>query len=173
MLIKIGAALAAIPAALLAGVAATGVAVVDVRDGGPGGHHIVVPVPLVAAQVAAGFVPREARKVDVGEARRYLPVANEVLKALAESPDGELVRVDRPNEHVRIAKVGRDLAIEVENAEGEVSVDVPIGLATAVLKELENGEASPASLVGALQRARLTTIADVRQGDKHVRVTVW
>lgn len=173
MLMKIGAALAAIPAALLAGVAATGVAVVDVRDSSPGGHHIVVPVPLVAAQVAAGFVPREARRLDVGEARRYLPVANEVLKALAEAPDGELVRVDRPNERVRIAKVGRDLVIEVKNAEGEVSVDVPIGLATAVLTDLEGGEASPASLVGALREARLTTIADVRQGEKHVRVTVW
>jgi hypothetical protein len=173
MLLKVGAVLAAVPAALLTGVAATGVAVVDVRDGGPAGHHLVVPVPLVAAQLAAGFVPKSARKLDVGEARRYLPAANEVLKALADGPDGELVRVEQPNESVRIAKVGRDLAIHVKNKEGDVSVDVPIALATAVVTELESGEASPASLVGALQRARFTTIADVRQGDQHVRVTVW
>ena len=173
MLLKIGAALAAVPAALLASVAATGVAVVDVRDSGPAGHRIIVPVPLVAAQVAAAFVPHGARRIDVGEARRYLPAASEVLKALAEAPDGELVRVEQPNESVRIAKVGRDLAIDVKSPDGEVSVDVPIDLATTVLSEIESGEASPASLVGALRKARLTTIADVRQGGKHVRVTVW
>jgi hypothetical protein len=173
MLMKIGAVLAAVPASMLAVAAATGVVVVDVQQSGPSGHHLVVPVPLAAARIAAEFVPQSARKLDVGEARRYLPAANEVLKALAEAPDGELVRVEQPNESVRIAKVGRDLAIRVRNPEGEVSVDVPIALATAVLTELESGEASAASLVGALQRARLTTIADVRQGDQHVRVTVW
>ena len=54
-----------VPVAMLATVASLGVVVVDVREGGPDGHHIVVPVPLVLAQaalaVAPAFAPRGQR----------------------------------------------------------------------------------------------------------------
>ena len=33
----------------------TGVAVVDVKDGGPDGHHLTIPVPLLVAQAALTF----------------------------------------------------------------------------------------------------------------------
>ena len=42
---------------------ATGVLLVDVREGGPDGMHIVVPVPLIVAQAALSFAPEEARMV--------------------------------------------------------------------------------------------------------------
>ena len=173
MLIKIGAALAAVPMSLLALVAATGVLVVDVREGGPAGHHFVVPVPLALAEVASAFVPPDKAHVDLGDARQYLPAADDVLKALAETPDGELVRVDQRDEKVRIAKVGPDLVIAVTSPGEDVSVTVPISLARTVLGDLEDGQVTPRSLVAALREARMTTLADVRQGEQHVRVTVW
>ena len=55
MLLKIGAALAAVPLAMAGVVAGTGVVVVDVRSSD--GPHIVVPVPLILAETAGHLVP--------------------------------------------------------------------------------------------------------------------
>jgi hypothetical protein len=175
MLLKIGAVLAAIPLSLVAVVAGTGVVVVDVQQSGPSGHHIVVPVPLVLAQSAAAFVPEKGRHVDLGEAREYLPMAEAALKALAESPDAELVRVDEANQHVRIVKSGGNLEVHVSHAgtREEVHVTVPLSMASGILREARSGYVSPATLVGLLGRARLTRLADVQSGEDHVRVTVW
>lgn len=175
MLLKIGAALAAIPLSLVAVVAGTGVIVVDVKEGGPSGHHFVVPVPVIVAQSAAAFVPAKARHVELGKAKEYLPMADAALKALAESPDAELVRVDEADQHVRVAKSGGNLEVHVSQAghREEVHVTVPLSMASAVLREAATGEVSPATLVGLLSRARLTRLADVQSGTDHVRVTVW
>ena len=91
--------------------AATGVVVVDVREG-HGGRHLVVPVPLALAQIAASFVPEEKTRLHMGrEAEWYLPVAREVLAALAQAQDGELVRVEEPGQKVSIRKEGGLLRI--------------------------------------------------------------
>jgi hypothetical protein len=47
-----------VPIALIATVASLGVVVVDVREGGPDGNRIVVPVPLVFAQARSRVAPR-------------------------------------------------------------------------------------------------------------------
>jgi hypothetical protein len=175
MLLKIGAVLASIPVALGAVVAATGVMVVDVKDSD--GTHIVVPVPLLLAETAARFAPTKAAALDVdrhlGRARHYLPVAEEALAALAEGPDGELVRVDDGDEHVRVTKAGDILQVRVESPRENVAVNVPFGLARQALRQARDGRVSPADLVAALHRARLTRLADVRDGGDHVTITIW
>src|SRR5271169_1641039 len=134
MLLKIGAVLAAIPMSLLAVVASTGVVVVDVKEGGPEGHHIVVPVPLMLGEAAAAFVPQKARHLELGEAKRYLPVAEEMLKALEECEDAELVRVDEQAQHVLILKHGPNLEIHVKDGVREqVDVTVPLAMAREVV----------------------------------------
>ena len=106
-------AVLSVPATLVAAVASLGVAVVDVREGGPDGHHIVVPVPLALVQTAMAFVPEEKVRVKVDHAAKHLPLAREVLEALAAGPDGELVRVEEPGEQVVITKVGDTLRVHV------------------------------------------------------------
>ena len=172
MFLKIGMVLAAVPLSVLALVAGTGVVVVDVHQEG---HHLVVPVPLVLAEVAATFVPEGKGRVDVGEARRYLPVAEEMVKALGESPDGELVRVEERDQKVVIVKAGANLLVTVNGRHDgqDVSVTVPLAMASTLLHQASQGSLTPRDLVAALRGARLTTLADVRQGDEHVRVTVW
>ena len=175
MLLKIGAVLASIPVALGAVVAGTGVMVVDVRDSD--GTHIVVPVPLLLAETAARFAPTQAAEVAVHRqltrARRYLPVAEEVLAAVAEGPDGELVRVDDGDEHVRVTKAGDILQVRVESPRERVAVNVPFGLARQALRQARGGRVSAGDLVAALHRARLTRLADVRDGGDHVTITIW
>jgi len=175
MLLKIGAVLASIPVALGTVVAATGVMVVDVKDSD--GTHIVVPVPLLLAETAARFAStrKAAGAVDreLARARPYLPVAEEVLAALVDGPDGELVRVDEGDEHVRIEKVGDMLQVRVESPRETVAVNVPFGLARQALRQARDGRVSPGDLVAALRRARLTRLADVRDGGDHVTITIW
>lgn len=175
MLFKIGMALAAVPMSMMAIVAGTGVVVVDVQEKGPEGHHFVVPVPLLLAQGAAAFVPNGKDRVELGEARRYLPMVEEMVKALADGPDGELVRVEERDQSVRIAKVGANLEIHVtERGQGDdVSVTVPLSMAAQLVREAQGGTLRASSVVSALRKARLTTLADVRSGEEHVRVTVW
>jgi hypothetical protein len=175
MLLKVGAVLASIPVALGAVVAGTGVMVVDVKDAG--GTHIVVPVPLLLAETAARFAPAPtaAAAVDreVARVRRYLPVAEEVLAAVAESPDFELARIDEGDEHVRIDKVGAALQIRIESPRETVAVNVPFDLARHALRQARDGRVAPADLVAALRHARLTQLADVSDGGDHVRITIW
>src|SRR5512134_81871 len=106
-----------VPIAMLATVASLGIVVVDVREGGPDGHRIVVPVPLVLAQaalaVAPVVAPPDKLRVPDGEALEHIGLAREVLEALAEAPDGELVRVEEAREQVLVTKEGRSIRVQV------------------------------------------------------------
>jgi hypothetical protein len=162
----------AVPVAGAGVVAATGVAWVDVKEGGRDGMHIVVPVPLALAQTAAAFVPEPKQHIRLGEAARYLPVAREALEALAEAPDGELVRVEERDELVVITKIGRSLHVEVKDHGEDVEVNVPIAMALQVLGE--DGTISPSRAIGALREARLTKLVEVNGRDgERVKITIW
>jgi hypothetical protein len=163
----------AVATAAVAGVAATGLVVVDVSDPGKG-HHIIVPVPLVLAQTAAAFVPENKTRVHLDDrAARYLPMARDVLQALEEAEDAELVRVEEPGKQVSIKKEGSLLRIDVEDGDQRVSVQMPIALARSVLPEA-GGRISASQAVWALQRARLTQVVDVQGKDgERVKITIY
>lgn len=165
-------AILAIPAALLATVASLGVVFVDVREGGPSGHHIFLPIPLVLAQAAVAFAPDHEARIDVGDVARHLPVAREVLEALAEAPDGELVRVEEPGQQVLVSKVGRALQVRVRERDHEVTVNLPLRMALQILPA-DGHTISASHAVGALWGARFTDLVEVRDGRDHVKVWVW
>jgi len=162
----------AVPVAGAGVVAATGVAWVDVREGGRDGTRIVLPVPLALVQTAAAFVPDQKQHLRIGEAARYLPVAREALQALADGPDGELVRVEERDEQVVITKVGRSLHIQVRDHGEGVEVNVPIEVALQALGE--DGTISPMRAIGALRHARLTKLVEVNGRDgERVKISIW
>jgi len=164
-----------VPIALLATVASLGVVVVDVREGGPDGSRIVVPVPLVFAQAALALAPAVApdQKMRIPEeALEHVGLAREVLEALVAAPDGELVRVEERDELVVIAKEGRSLRVRVSGHKENVTVNVPLHLALQALPD-ENGHVRTAALAGALGGVRFTDLVEVRDGNDHVRVWVW
>lgn len=173
-MLKVAVILAALPLALLALVAGTGVLVVDVREAGPHGHHLVVPVPLVLAQAAAALAPRGKTEVDLpAELREHLAAVEKLVEALAAASDGELVRVEEPHEQVRIAKVGNALQVRVHGAREDVSANVPLRMLTEILRQAHGDRIAAADLVGALREARLSDLIDVRDGDTRVKVWVW
>ena len=164
-----------VPIALLATIASLGVVVVDVREGGPNGNRIVVPVPLVFAQAALAVAPAvaPADKMRIpDEALEHVGLAREVLEALAAAPDGELVRVEERDELVVITKEGRSLRVRVSGERENVSVNVPLHLALQALPD-EHGRINTAALAGALGGVRFTDLVEVQDGNDHVRVWVW
>jgi hypothetical protein len=163
----------AVPAIAAGSVAATGVVVVDVREP-RGGHHFVVPVPLALAQVAAAFVPQRKTRLHLGhDVEQYLPVARQVLTALAQAEDGELVRVEEPGQKVSIRKEGDMVRVFVDDGNQHVKVQVPISLALAVLPSAGT-QVSASQAVFALQHARLTEVVNVQGADgEQVTVTVY
>jgi hypothetical protein len=163
------------PLAMLATVASLGVVVVDVREGGPDGHRVVVPVPLVFAQAALALAPMAAPvdKLRVpDEALEHMGLAREVLEALAAAPDGELVRVEEREEQVVITKEGRFLKVHVTGKRENVSVNIPLQLALQALPG-EDGRLRTTALAAALGGVRFTDLVEVQDGDDHVRVWVW
>lgn len=164
-----------VPAALLATVASLGVVVVDVREGGPEGQRIVVPLPLVLAQAAVAVAPAvagEELRIPDREALQHLGLARGVVEALAKSPDGELVRVEERDEQVVITKHGGTLQIRVRGASEAVSVNVPMRLALQALPD-ERGNIRTAALAAALGSVRFADLVEVQDGDDHVRISVW
>jgi len=164
-----------IPIALLATVASLGIVVVDVREGGPDPHRIVVPVPLVFAQAALAIAPAVAPQDKLRipeEALEHMGLAREVLEALAAAPDCELVRVEERDEQVVITKEGRSLRVRVTGKKENVSVNVPLHLAMQALPD-KDGHIQTAALAGALGTLRFTDLVDVQDGKDHVRVYVW
>ena len=164
-----------VPIAMLATVASLGVVVVDVREGGPDGSRIVVPVPLVFAQAALAIAPLAAPADKLRlphEAAEHMGLAREVLEALAAAPDGELVRVEERDEQVLITKEGRTLKVRVTGKRENVSVNVPLQLALEALPG-PDGRIRTAALAGALGSLRFTDLVEVQDGNDHVRVWVW
>ena len=158
----------AVPTVTTATVAATGIAWVDVRDGS---DRIVVPVPLLLAEVAASFVPKPAVREHRGEAARHLAAAKGVIEALAESPDAEFVRVEDRDEQVVVSKVGDVLHVQVHGNDEEVSVNLPLSAIRQLVRD--DGSIDPASAVRAVRHSRFTNLVEVRSRDEHVKVTVW
>ena len=108
-----------VPVALLATVASLGVVVVDVREGGPDGQRIVVPLPLVLAQAAVAVAPlvsgeKVCVKVDGRDSeetvRIQVPVA--VLDALL-SGEGEEVNVQAAVDE--LSKIGKGEIVRIED----------------------------------------------------------
>ena len=173
-IIKIAlAGMVAVPVATAGTVAVTGVAVVDVQEP-RGGKHFVVPVPLALAQIAVAFVPEHKTRFRMHEqAKRYLPVAREMLEALGGAEDGELVRVEEPGKNVVIAKEGGTLRVKVDERGKHVDVNVPIRMALSLLPDAD-GRLSASAALFALQHARYSKVVDVTDDDgKHVKITVY
>ena len=167
-------ALLSIPLLLLGLVASTGLVVVDVKTSD--GPRIVVPVPLFLAHAALGFAPDEATEVEIPELGEYSGIAGRLVAELRDCPDGILVEVDDGGDHVLIEKVGDEIAIEVSSDDEEVSVRVPLAVASEVLESYDGRRLRVAGVLDALSSSSSlsgTDLVHVRSDDEEVRIWVW
>ena len=166
--LALGAAVA-IPAMMFTAVLGTGVMIVDVQeeDG-----RIVVPVPLILVQLATAVIPEHhIPPIEIPE--EFLPAAREMVAALLDAPDGELVRVEDDGDLVTVTKVGDLLEVMVLEGDGEeVRVNLPLESALDLLIDAEDG-LTPWEAVSAVRGMRFTQLVDVRDGDERVKVSIW
>jgi hypothetical protein len=125
-------------AALVGGVALSseGFIHVKVHEHQPGGTNISLFVPAALVPVALRFVPNHHIADTSEDLRPYLPVIDVAIPALADSPDGVLVEVAEPGEHVLIAKSKGSIIVDVKDADDTVHISVPIRTAQSALHEI-------------------------------------
>jgi hypothetical protein len=156
--------------ALLIG--ASGVVVVDVHEGGPDGHHFVIPVPLFLAQAALTFAPHEAKYIPCEEFAPYQELSVRVLEELEMAPDGLLVEVHDGGETVLIRKVGKNLQIDVESAGEEVHCTLPIQGAIDMIEAYDGHGFPTKAAIGGIRHARRGTLVHVKDASDEVRIRV-
>ena len=167
------AAILALPLALLSIVASSSCLVVDVREGGPDGMHIVVPVPLALAQLAVAFVPSEHTRVPCPEAAEFLPMARRIIEELQDMEDIELVRVEDGHELVVVSKIGENLEVEVFGNDEEVKVSLPLYAVEDILASFDGETFEASEAIAALRSVSNMDLVHVRDGDEEVKIWVW
>jgi hypothetical protein len=90
------------------------------------GHHINVIAPAVLGPIAAHFVPRQNLREASEQIRPWLPVIDTTLDALREADDVVLVEVKDHDQHVRVAKEGGSIVVDVDDPEETVHVSAPL-----------------------------------------------
>lgn len=167
------AGVAAVPLLLCLLVYATGLAVVDIREGGPGGTRLIIPVPLALASTALSLVDQNQKRIEWPGLEQHRDAAIRLARELQHAPDARFVEVEGRGERVTIDKSGDILVVEVHDGDQEVLVRVPIA-ALAELVESHNGRSFTAGdVLAALRKAPPGECVRVHDGDDHVRVWIW
>ena len=113
-------------------VAATGTVTVSVRESGPNGANLFIPVPALLFDVAVATLPMLIPEHERGEARRaiapYRPTLEAIADELEDCPPGVLVEIQQDGEEIRIRKTRRSYQIEVDGDDADVRIGVPARL---------------------------------------------
>ena len=116
-----------------------GVIEVDIHAKGPGGTDLRgLKIPGSLAEAALVCIPSSAFREAHEEIGEFGPLMRKACQALARQDDFTLVEVRSDSETVLIRKEGNHLVIEVDTFDERIHVKVPISLAEAFAKKLEN-----------------------------------
>lgn len=112
---------------------------VDHRGDDPVSFDLLVPTPFVggAVSVAGLAMPDEARADLHRQLDEISPLLHAVAAGLEDCPDAVLIEVEDGTDHVRIAKEGGRLIVQVRSEEDDVDVEVPLALFTHTLRSLQ------------------------------------
>ena len=109
---------------------------VKVHEKQSGGTHLNLIVPAALVPAALHFIPADKMGNGSEQLRPYLPIIDAAIPALDESPDGVLIEVVDPGEHVRIAKHGSSIVIDVNDEQDVVHVSVPLRAAQSAIHQI-------------------------------------
>lgn len=136
LLAKIGAGFLGTLVVSSAMLCSEGFIAVKVHEKQADGSNVSLIVPAALVPTVLGFVPRH----DLGDAseklRPYLPIIDAALPALEQCPDGLLVEVIDPQEHVKISKMAGSIVVDVNDSGEIVHVAVPLRAALSSIHEI-------------------------------------
>lgn len=150
---------------------ATGILLVDVREGGTDGTHIVIPVPLVLAQVALAVAPAEARYVKCEDFAEYQEISVRLAEELSRCPDFIIAEVVERDESVLVRKEGKCITVDVKDGDEQVHCRVPLKSVARMLASYDGEGFSTSSMIRALRSAPRGDLVHVRDGQDEVRIT--
>ena len=124
--------------AMVAGAALSseGFIAVKVHEKKANGTHLTLIVPAAMVPATLHFVPKEDLKDAGRDIRPYLPIIDAAIPALEDCPDGVLVEVRDPGEHVLIQKAGGSVVIDVDDHGDVVHVSVPLRAAQSSIHQI-------------------------------------
>lgn len=150
--------------------------VVDVRTPEPENMRIVVPFPLILADVATAFIPDEARSEMAvpEEVRAQRDVVMAALRGLEDLPECTLVEVRTPEERVNIRAKNRSIVVDVVADGDTVHCSLPVKALSDSLDRWDWKVFEPKIALRALHRAPAGVLVDVNAGDgTKVKITKW
>jgi len=109
---------------------------VEVKSKEPGGEHVRIIAPAVLLPLGAMLVPKAKIQEAAHDLQPWLPTVRAAAEELLRCPDGPLVQVDNRHEHVKIAKVGDALVIDVDDTGETVHIAVPLRAAAYACNRL-------------------------------------
>ncbi len=115
---------------------------VKVHEKRPAGTNINIVVPAALVPATLKFVPYNHLADASEDLRSYLPVIDAAIPALNDCPDGVLVEVVDPGEHVLVTKSGGSIIVDVNDAENTVHVSVPLRAAQSAIHEIAEANGS-------------------------------
>jgi len=115
---------------------------VNVQEKQPGGSHVNVLVPAALVPATLHFVPRHHFADSSHDLRTALPIIDAAIPALGDCPDGVLVEVVEPREHVLVTKRAGSIVVDVNDPDETVHVSVPLRAAQSAIHQI--AEANPA-----------------------------
>ena|SRR5215471_8841576 len=109
---------------------------VKVREKHTGGTNMNLIVPAALVPTTLRFVPKPHLAEASENLRAYLPILDTAIPALEECPDGVMVEVVDSQDHVRIAKRGGSIVVDVTDTDDVVHVSVPLLAAQSAIHQI-------------------------------------
>ena len=100
------------------------------------GKNISLIVPAALVPMTLKFVPDRHLAQASASLHPYMPIVDAAIPALEDCPDGVLVEVTGPDEHVLIAKQGSSIVVDVNDANEVVHVAVPLRAVQSAIREI-------------------------------------
>jgi hypothetical protein len=109
---------------------------VNVHEKHPGGTHFNVLVPAALVPATLQFVPKRHFADSAEDLRTALPIIDAAIPVLSDCPDGVLVEVVDPGEHVLVIKRGGSIVVDVNDSDEVVHVSVPLRAAQSAIHQI-------------------------------------
>lgn len=107
-------------------VSSEGMITVRVREKAPKGTHVFVVAPAMLVPIGLRFVPKENLQEAAARVRPWLPTIRVAIDELEKCDDSTFVEVVDSADHVRVAKSGGSIVVDVDDAGETVHVSVPL-----------------------------------------------
>jgi hypothetical protein len=109
---------------------------VKVVERQPEVHHVYVIAPAMLVPIGMHFAPQRDLSRAAAQIRPWLPTIRAALEQLRNSDDVTLVEVKEPGEHVRVAKEGGSIVVDVQDENETVHVSTPIRAISSTIEQL-------------------------------------